>query len=284
MFNSLIISLFVYVIYAFVYWLRKSNKSLKLYVAPHKRIAWSIWIYCGFLCAVATTMANFTGIDYQRFHRPEYGQYKGWYFPYGHYSDLRIGNIQDKSNVNVGLHIIHTPILLGHNWDELYNEEPDIPYQKLMNAFHTYDSDSNSETFGRGIVLRIYNLDSEVASSGGDESEAYKNVINSLVSDSSFYQICKKFSPYPAIETDTYLTISFGDDTPALFKKHITVFANSRAYELNFYVDKEADRPADTNTFEFLDDEFIKIAKRLDLHSYKEWQEQEQQYLGNLKI
>ncbi|MBD5296961.1 MAG: hypothetical protein HDS21_02640 [Bacteroides sp.] len=283
MLGALISFLLVYAIYAFIDWLRNSKASCKPYVTPHKRIARSIWIYCIFLIAVAITMVCFTDFSRERFYRPMYGQYKGWYFPNGRYSDLRIGNIRDKEEVDDNWNTIHTPILMGHNWEELPYEEPDSPYKRILSTFHTYNYDKASELYGRGIVLRVYDLDEEIENSHGREKSVYKGIINSFVNDSSFYRISNNFAPYSAIETRTYGRISTVDDTPIVFQKHITIFANNRAYELNFYVDQHVDRPSDTNTFDYLDAEFLKTAKELDLNSYEEWKEQESQYLNNLK-
>ena len=177
----------------------------------------------------------------------------------------------------------HTPILLSRYWEELPNENPDEPYKSVLSTFHTYDSDRNSKLYGLGIVLRVYDLDDEIAQSGKDEKEVYKNIVNSFVSDSSFYQRSENFAPYIAIETQPYLTISGENYSSSIFKKHITIFANNRAYELNFYADQKVERPDSINTFDFLDSEFLNVAKQLDLHSYKDWQEQESQYNSNLK-
>lgn len=284
MLSALVSFLLIYAIYAFIDWLRNSNKPFKPTVTPHKRIARTIWIYCVFLIAVAITMISFTDFNRDRFYRPMYGQYKGWYFPNGYYSDLRIGDIRDKVEIENRRHFIHTPIFMGRHWEELPNEEPDSPFTRILNSFHTYDSDTNSKTFGRGIVMRIYDLDNEIADSQGDEKSVYQKIMGNFVSDSSFYQISSNFAPYPAIETATYATISPGSDNPTLFKKHFTIFANNRAYELNFYVDKEVNRPSNTNTFDYLNEEFINVAKTLDLHSFNEWKEQEANYLHNLNI
>lgn len=284
MLGALVSFLLVYAIYAFIDWLRSSKKPFKPEVTYHKKIARSIWIYCVFLIAVAITMVSFTDFNRDRFYRPMYGQYKGWYFPNGYYSDLRIGDIRDKVEIDNRRHFIHTPIFMGRHWEELPNEEPDEPYNHILHAFHTYDSDNSSKSFGRGIILRVYDLDNEIADSQGNEKSVYQRITNSFVSDSSFFQLSNNFAPYTAIETATYATISVGDDSPTLFKKHLTIFANNRAYELNFYVDQEVERPADSNTFDFLDAEFIKDAKELDFHSYNEWKEQESQYLINLKF
>lgn len=284
MLGALVSFLLIYAIYVFIDWLRNSKKTFKPHVASHKRIARTIWIYCVFLIAVAITMVSFTDFNRQRFYRPMYGQYKGWYFPYGHYSNLRIGDIRDKTEVYDRWKTIHTPLLLGRNWEELPNEEPHTPYSRILSSIHTYNSDSNSELYGRGIILRVYDLDSEIIDSQENGKSIYQYYIDALVSDSSFYKHSENFSPNLAIETPVYMTVSVGDDYPPIFKKHITIFANNRAYELNFYVDEKVERPAKSNTFDFLDAEFLNIAKELDLHSYKEWQEQESQYNRNLKI
>lgn len=290
MFEALVSFLLIYAIYAFIDWLRNSKKPFKPAVTPYKKIARSIWIYCVFIIAVAITMASITEIDRDRFYRPMYGEYKGWYFPNGRYSDLRIGNIRDKvERENRGgynrlsaITTTHTPVLMGRHWEEIPSEEPEFPFTRLLNTFHYYDSDTISKTYGRGIVIRIYDLDSEIESSKGNENSVYTNIINKFVSDSSFYHISKNFAPYSAIETATYAKISLGSDNPTLFKKHLTIFANNRAYELNFYVDKEVINPSVTNTFDYLDAEFIEVAKELDLHSFNEWQEQEANYRRNL--
>lgn len=282
MLGALVSFLLIYAIYAFIDWLRNSNKPFKPSVTSHKRIARTIWIYCVFLIAVAITMISFTDFNRDRFYRPMYGQYKGWYFPNGHYSNLRIGDIRDNSGFNTRRNYIHSPIFLGRHWEELPYKEPHSPFTRVLNSFHTYDSDTNSKTFGRGIVMRIYDLDNEIADSQGDEKSVYKKIMGNLVSDSSFYQISSNFAPNPAIETATYATFSPGSDYPTLFKKHITIFANNRAYELNFYVDKEVNKPSNTNTFDYLDAEFKEVAKGLDLHSFNEWQVQEANYRRNL--
>lgn len=284
MLGALVSFLLIYAIYAFIDWLRNSKKTFKPTIASHKRIARSIWIYCVFLIAVAITMVSFSEINRERFYRPMYGQYKGWYFPYGHYSDLRIGNIRTKSEVYDGIKILRTPILMNRTWEELPMEEPEAPYNSILRTFHTYNADSDSKYYGRGIVLRVYDLDNDIADMQSNEQVVYKNIVNSFVSDSSIYKLSNKFDPYTAIETPTYARISVGDDNPTLFRKHITIFANNRAYELNFYVDKKVEIPDDSNTFDFLNAEFIEVAKKLDLHSYKEWQEEESQYLSNLNI
>lgn len=283
MLEVLVSFLLIYAIYAFIDWLRNSKKPFKPAVTPHKKIARSIWIYCVFIIAVAITMASITEIDRDRFYRPMYGEYKGWYFPNGRYSDLRIGNIRDEAE-RVIRPITHNPVLMGRHWEEIPSEEPEFPFTRLLKTFHYYDSDTISKTYGRGIVIRIYDLDNEIADSQGNENSVYTNIINKFVSDSSFYHISKSFAPYSAIETATYATISPGSDNPTLFKKHLTIFANNRAYELNFYVDKEVNRPSGTNTFDYLDAEFIEVAKELDLHSFNEWQVEEANYRHNLNI
>lgn len=284
MLGALVSFLLVYAIYAFIDWLRNSNRPFKPTVNPHKKIARSIWIYCVFVIAVAITMVSITEIDRDRFYRPMYGQYNGWYFPNGRYSDLRIGDIRDNTINDTRWNTIHTPIFMGRHWEELPFEEPEFPFTRLLNSFHSYDSDTNSKTYGRGIVMRIYDLDNEIADSQGNEDSVYKSIINKFVSDSSFYQVSTNFAPNSAIETATYATISPGSDIPTLFKKHLTIFANNRAYELNFYVDKEVNRPSDTNTFDYLDAEFTEVAKKLDLHSFNEWNVQEADYRYNLNI
>lgn len=278
--------LFVYAIYTFVNWLRH-RKSIKPSLAPHKRIARSIWIYCFFIITVAILMASFTEIDSNKFYRPMYGEYKGWYFPYGRYSDLRIGDIRNESTIiseNYHNHIVNNAILMGRRWEEVPDEEAESPYEIILKSLHTYDPDCNSNTYGHGMMLRVYDLDNEIAESKDDEKSGYNTIINKLVSDSSFYKLSKAYEPYMAIETPVYATISVGDKSPTVFKKHITIFTNFRAYELNFYVDKEVKKPLDSNTFDFLDSEFKKVASELDLHSYKDWQEQESQYLSNLHV
>lgn len=287
MLGALVLFLLIYAIYAFIDWLRNSKKPFKPSVTPHKKIARSIWIYCVFLIAVAITMVSITEIDRDRFYRPMYGQYKGWYFPNGRYSDLRIGDIRDETGIErrgLGNRITHTPVLMGRNWEEIPSEEPEFPFTRVLNSFHSYDSDTNSQTYGRGIVMRIYDLDNEITDSQGNEDSVYNSIMSNFVSDSSFYKISTNFAPYSAIETATHATISPGSDNPTLFKKHLTIFANNRAYELNFYVDKEVNRPSDTNTFDYLDAEFTEVAKKLDLHSFSEWQVQEANYRHNLNI
>lgn len=287
MLEALVSFLLIYAIYAFIDWLRNSKKPFKPSVTPHKKIARPIWIYCVFIIAVAITMVSITKIDYDRFYRPMYGEYKGWYFPNGRYSDLRIGNIRDKAKLvsrGLGNYITHTPVLMGRHWEEIPSEEPEFPFTRLLNTFHYYDSDTISKTYGRGIFMRIYDLDNEITDSQGNEDSVYKGIMSNFVSDSSFFQISKNFAPYSAIETVTYATISPGSDNPTLFKKHLTIFANNRAYELNFYVDKEVNSPSGTNTFDYLDAEFIEVAKQLDLHSFNEWQVEEANYRHNLNI
>ncbi|MBD5355359.1 MAG: hypothetical protein HDR85_10750 [Bacteroides sp.] len=283
MLGALISFLLVYAIYAFIDWLRNSKKPFKLTVLPHKKIARTVWIYCVFLISVAIIMVNFSDFNRHRFYRPMYGQYEGLYFPYGHYSDLNIGDIRDKFEFN-GRHIRHSAILLGHYWEELSNDDSNSHYKRILKTFHTYDSERNSKTFGRGMILRVYDLDNEITDLPFNEKLVYENIIDSFVSDSSFYKLSQNFDPYPAIETATYATLSMDNDSLPLFKKHITIFANNRAYELNFYVDKKIGPIADSNPFDFLDAEFIKVAKRLNLHSYKEWQRQESEYNSNLNI
>ena len=187
MLGALVSFLLVYAIYAFIDWLRSSKKPFKPEVTYHKKIARSIWIYCVFLIAVAITMVSFTDFNRDRFYRPMYGQYKGWYFPNGYYSDLRIGDIRDKVEIDNRRHFIHTPIFMGRHWEELPNEEPDEPYNHILHAFHTYDSDNSSKSFGRGIILRVYDLDNEIADSQGNERSVYQRITNSFVSDSSFF-------------------------------------------------------------------------------------------------
>ena len=148
MLGALVSFLLVYAIYAFIDWLRNSKKTFKPHVASHKRIARTIWIYCVFLIAVAITMVSFTDFNRQRFYRPMYGQYKGWYFPYGHYSNLRIGDIRDKSEINYRWKTIHTPLLLGRNWEELPNEDPHTPYSRILSSINNYNYYSNSEFYG----------------------------------------------------------------------------------------------------------------------------------------
>lgn len=285
MFEVLVLFLLIYAMYAFIHWLRNSKKPFKPSATPHKKIARPIWIYCVFLIAVAITMANITVIDRDRFYRPKYGDYKGLYFPNGRYSDLRIGNIRDEAKLvsgELGNRFTHTPVLMGRHWEEISSEEPESPFTRLLNTFHYYDSDTISKTYGRGIVMRIYDLDDEIIDSQGNEDLVYKGIISNFVSDTSFYKISKNFAPYSAIETPTYVKISPGSDNPTLFGKHLTIFANNRAYELNFYVDKEVNSPSGTNTFKYLDAEFIEVAKELDLHSFNEWQVEEANYRRNL--
>lgn len=295
MFEVLVSFLLIYAIYAFFVWLLNLNKPFKPFVTPHKKIARYIWIYCVFLIAVALTMLCITDIDYDRFHCPKYGQYKGWYFPNGRYSDLRIGNIRDEVKrtkestgglirLNSIVTETHTPVFMGRHWEEIPSEEPEFPFTRLLNTFHYYDSDTISKTYGRGIVMRIYDLDNEITDSQGNEDLVYKGIISNFVSDSSFYKISKNFAPYSAIETPTYIMVSPGSNKPSLLKKHLTIFANNRAYELNFYVDKEVNRPSGTNTFDYLDAEFIEVAKELDLHSFNEWQVEKANYRHNLNI
>ena len=287
MLGALVSFLLIYAIYAFIGWLRNSKKPFKPSVTPHKKIARSIWIYCVFIIAVAIAMVSITDIDRDRFYRPMYGQYKGWYFPNGRYSDLRIGDIRDKTEIvsrGLGNHITHTPVLMGRHWEEIPSEEPEFPFTRVLNSFHSYDSDTNSKTYGRGIIMRIYDLDNEISDSQGNEDSVYNSIMSNFVSDSSFFQISKNFAPYSAIETATYATISPGSNKPTLFKKHFTIFANNRAYELNFYVDKEVISPPGSNTFDYLDAEFIEVAKELDLDSFSEWQVEEANYRHNLNI
>lgn len=250
---------------------------------PHKRIARTIWIYCVGLILVAITMGFFTEIFPQCYYRPLYGQNHWRYFPNGHYSYLRIGDINEKVEEYGIKKFKCTPILMGRYWEELPEQEPDSPYTSILNVFHTYDSDNDSKSFGRGIVLRIYDLDNEIANLQGNEKLAYEKIMNAFVTDSSFYKRSKNFAPYAAFETPTYALISERVDS-VIFKKEITMFANNRAYELIFYVDKNIKKTSNSNTLDFLDAEFMKTAKKLDLHSYREWQEQESQYLNNLKI
>ncbi len=232
-------------------------------------------------------MVQFTEFNRSKFYRPMYGQYKGWYFPYGRYSDLRIGDIREQQNLvgnGYNSYVENFATLLGHHWEDIEDEKKYSPYKEKLVTLHTYDSDNDSKSYGHGIVLRVFNLDQEIAEVHGDEKLAYQNIINTFVSDSSFYRSCDTFAPYSAIETSTYAENSIGDDSPTLFKKHITIFANKRAYKFLFYVDQEVKRPFNINTFDFLDSEFVEIAEKLDLHSYTEWQEQESDYLNNLNI
>lgn len=289
MLEALICFLLIYALFVFINWLLytiKKDNTNKPTVMPHKRIARTIWIYCALLISVITIMVNFDEFD--RFERPRYGDDNVLYIPYGRYSNLRIGNIREETEfLGNKFDFKIMTIFLGRNWEELPNDEPYSPYKYILSTFHTYDNDCNSNTYGRGIILRIFDLDYEIPGTQNDEKSVYKNVIDSLVSDSSFYHLyhlSNNFSPYTAIETNTYAMVSEEDDSPVLFKKHITIFANKRAYEFNFYVDKEVERPEGSNTFYYLDEEFINVAKELDLYSYKKWQEQKPQYLSNLKI
>lgn len=283
MLGALLSFLIVYAIYVFIDWLRH-KKPFKPTIAPHKRIARSIWIYCVFLVAVAIVMVSMTEFNRDKFYRPMYGQYKGWYFPNGYFSDLRIGDIRDKSEIYDKWTIVHEAILMNRTWEELPKEDSISPYKNIVSSLHSYNTGSNTKSFVGGILLRVYDLSEEVNAHNGKEELAYDDIIKSQVTDSSFYQISKNFLPLKAIETSTYGTFSVGEDTPPIFKKHITIFANERAYELNFYVDTPVEKPSGTNTFDLLDAEFIKTAKNLDLHSYNEWNEEQSTYLSNLNI
>ena len=204
MLEALVSFLLIYAIYAFIDWLRNSKKPFKPSMTPHKKIARSIWIYCIFIIAVAIAMVSITDIDRDRFYRHMYGQYKGWYFPNGRYSDLRIGDIRDEAE-RIIRPITHNPVLMGRHWKEIPSEEPEFTFTRLLNTFHYYDSDTISKTYRRGIIMRIYDLYNEIADSQGNEDSVYNRIMSIFVSDSSFYQISKNFAPYSAIETVTYV-------------------------------------------------------------------------------
>lgn len=204
MLGAIISFLIVYAIYALIAWLRNPNSSPNPAVAPHKRIARSIWIYCVVLISVAIIMVSFTEINRERFYRPMYVELKGRYFPDGYYSYLCLGSIHDNVEYDSQFGAIHSPRLMGQMWEELPNDEPASPYKQIPSTFHTYDSERNSKSYGRGMILRVYNFDGEIFSSQGNEKLVYKNIIDSIVTDSSLYQPSKKFAPYSAIETPTY--------------------------------------------------------------------------------
>lgn len=288
--SILVLLLFIYSIYALIEWFRNSRKAVKSVVAPHKRIARLIWGYCVLLISVSIIMFNYTNFNQERFYHPIKDS-RNWYDPNGHYSYLNIGGVDCIVEGGRRLNATFKPVFMGYCWEELDNETPTSPYKNILGAYHKYDSYRDSKSYGRGIVLRVYDLDNDILYAPEDESLAYRKIISSLVSDSSFYQLSKNFAPYTAIETPTYAIVSEDGECPPIVKKHITIFANDRAYELNFYVDTKKEVPDDTNMLDYLDAEFNVVAKRLDLHSYGEWQEshrkwqkQESQYRNKLNI
>jgi hypothetical protein len=284
MLSALLTFLIVMAIYIFIDWLRH-RKNLNADIVPHRKIARHIWIYCAIIVAVAITMVNFSNID-PKSYRPLYGQYHGWYFPYGHYSNLRIGDIHDKTTTSDSWRYDYHAIMMNSNWDEI--EEPDSisPYYSVLQSLLTYDGKPNSKTYGFGIALFVYDLTENIIGTNGNEEKAYEKLIEPQVNDSSLMQRTKLFTPYKAIASPTYATIHMGENgaEPALFKKHITIFANERAYAFTFFVDREFERPDSLNSFDYLDDIFINTAKKLDLHSYNEWKVDEATYNHHLHI
>lgn len=283
MVSAFITFLLVYAIYAFIAWLR-NKKNPDPNIASHKRIARTIWPFCLFLIGVAIFMVNLPQMD-RKFYRPLYGQYEGFYFPNGRYSNLKIGNIRENSQLRGGNyqnHIEYSVFLLGHKWEELEAPDEPYPYQRVAGSFGTYDSNEASETFGHGIILHVFDLDEDVIEANGNETAAYEKLINAQVSDSSLMQRTNSFSPFRAIETHTMGKLFIEDETLACVK-HITLFANNRAYAFVFYVDKGFESLKDIE-FNKYDEEFSNIAKQLDLKSFQQWQQAEKEYERNLLI
>lgn len=283
MLGALISFLVVYALYAFIYWLRK-KKTFKENVSPHNRIARHIWIYCLFLIGIAITMIAISESN-SKYHRPLYGNYKGWYFPNGHFSDLRIGNMRVDSEYNRDTYQTeYSAYFVKKKWEELKEPNSFEPYRSHIRSLVTYDSNNDSETYGRGIILHVFDLTEDIIENNGDENIAYEKYIDKQVNDSSFMQRSDILTPYKSIATNTMMQITPGDDNPPIFKKFITVFANNRAYVFIFFADQNIKRPEGTNTFDLLDNEFKDIISKLDLHSYSEWQNSETEYNHNLSI
>lgn len=289
MLSAFLTFLIVYAIYAFIAWLR-NKKNSNLNIASHKRIAQTIWPFCLFLIIVAIFMVILPDID-RKFYRPLYGQYEGSYFPNGRYSDLRIGQIRENSQLrseNYHNYLEHTAFLLGHEWEELKWEgldDPDniYPFKRVAGSIGTYDSDEDSESYGHGIILHVFDLDDEVIEANGNENEAYEKLISAQLSDSTLIKLKRtnSFSPFSAIESQTRGKCDIEDEALSCIK-HMVLFANNRAYAFTFYVNKYIEiKDSDLNKY---DEEFSKIARQLDLKSFNQWKLAEEEYNHNLLI
>lgn len=264
--------------------LTRNKKNSNLNIASHKRIARTIWPFCLFLIIVAIFMVILPDID-RKFYRPLYGQYEGYYYPNGRYSDLRIGQIRDNPQLrseNYHNYLKYTAFLLGHEWEELDDPDNIYPFKRVAGSIGTYDSDKDSESYGHGIILHVFDLDDEVIEANGNESEAYEKIINAQVSDSSLMQRTNSFYPFKAIETHTMGRIYVEDETLSC-EKHITLFANNRAYAFIFFINKGFESLKDIE-FDRYDEEFSKIARQLDLKSFNQWKLAEEEYNHNLLI
>ncbi len=281
MLGAVLSFLVVYAMYAFIYWLFK-KKSFKVNVSPHKRIARQIWIYCVFLIGVAIAIIAIPE-TFNKFHRPIYGNYKGWYYPNGHFSNLRIGNLREESNYNRNTYNTeYKALFLKKIWEELDEPNSYGPYRSHIQSLITYDSNQDSETYGHGIMLHVFDLTEDIIENGNNEVKAYDYLINEQVNDSSYMQITDFLAPYKSIATQTMMQVTIGDDNPPIFKKYITLFANSRAYVFIFFADQKIKKPDGANTFDLLDNEFKEDISILDLHSFSEWKQAESEYNQNL--
>ena len=178
------------------------------------------------------------------------------------------------------MHIEYTAFLLGHEWEELDDPDNIYPFKRVAGSIGTYDSDEDSESYGHGIILHVFDLDYEVIEANGNENEAYEKLISTQVSDSSLMQRTNSFYPFRAIETQTMGKIYAEDETLSC-EKHIILFANNRAYAFVFFINKGFESLKDIE-FDRYDEEFSKIAKQLDLKSFNQWKLAEEEYNHNL--